>query len=124
MNNPTQLSKAITRRAAAIAILASFAFSNAFAVAAFADTATINVVSQTTAKYTTDLTQLGRQGRLQRTRALRAKLLALSRCSRKVVFASPSSSMKIRPFRTVSSSKPLFASPRAACPHSSKIARS
>src|SRR5947209_15415852 len=66
MKNPTKFSQSIARRVAAVAVLASFALSNAFAVAAFADTGHAKlVVSPATAKYTTDLTQLGRQGRLQ-----------------------------------------------------------
>ena len=53
-----------TRQFAAIAILASFVFSNVFAVNQLRGDKT-NVVSSATAKYTTDLTQLGREGRLR-----------------------------------------------------------
>ena len=56
----------ITQRIASIAVLASFLFTNAFAVSTFRND-TIRVVSKSsaTAKYTTDLTQLGREGRLR-----------------------------------------------------------
>src|SRR4051794_17288081 len=58
--------RAIVRRVASLAILTSFAFSNAFAVAMSTASGDVHVVlSDTTAKYTTDLTQLGREGRLQ-----------------------------------------------------------
>ena len=55
-----------TRRFAAIAILGSFVFSNVLAGTAFR-TDRFNAVSKSsaTAKYTTDLTQLGREGRLR-----------------------------------------------------------
>src|SRR5258706_8964460 len=57
---------ATTRRFAAIAILASFVFSNAFAVGAIrGDKTNVAATSSATAKYTTDLTQLGREGRLR-----------------------------------------------------------
>jgi subtilisin family serine protease len=57
---------ATTRRFAAIALLASFVFSNAFAVDRLAHDVTKPVAkSATMAKYTTDLTQLGREGRLR-----------------------------------------------------------
>ena len=52
-----------TRRFAAIAILASFVFSNVFAINALRGGQM--TVSSATAKYTTDLTQLGREGRLR-----------------------------------------------------------
>ena len=58
--NPTT-----TRRFAAIAILVSFVFSNAFAADALRSDKTIVAASSATAKYTTDLTQLGREGRLR-----------------------------------------------------------
>ena len=55
-----------TKRAISIAVLASFVFSNAFAVDALRRDTNLSVpVSTATAKYTTDLTQLGRIGRLQ-----------------------------------------------------------
>ena len=55
-----------TRQFAAIAILASLIFTNAFAVGALRGERTSPVsVSSATAKYTTDLTQLGREGRLR-----------------------------------------------------------
>ncbi|MBK8304044.1 MAG: hypothetical protein IPK98_11825 [Chloracidobacterium sp.] len=55
-----------TRKFAAIAILASFILTNAFAVGALRGERTSPVtVSAATAKYTTDLTQLGREGRLR-----------------------------------------------------------
>jgi hypothetical protein len=56
----------IMQRIASIAVLASFLLTNAFAVGTFRND-TIRVVSNSlaTAKYTTDLTQLGRQGRLR-----------------------------------------------------------
>lgn len=54
-----------TRRFAAIAILASFILSNAFAFDALrGKTVNVPAVSATTAKYTTDLTKLAREGRL------------------------------------------------------------
>src|SRR5258706_4864790 len=55
-----------TRRFAAIAILASFIFTNVFAGAALRGDQ-MNVVSKSaaTTKYTTNLTQLGREGRLR-----------------------------------------------------------
>ena len=57
---------ATTRRFAAIAILVSFIFSNAFAVDALrGDPAKVVSSVSATAKYTTDLTQLGREGRLR-----------------------------------------------------------
>src|SRR4051794_6568255 len=55
-----------TRRFAAIAILASFVFPNVFALTASRnDNKPVVTRSATTAKYTTDLTQLGREGRLR-----------------------------------------------------------
>ena len=55
-----------TRKFAAIALLASFVFSNAFAVGVVNNNKTAAFTkSAVTAKYTTDLTQLGREGRLQ-----------------------------------------------------------
>jgi serine protease AprX len=57
---------ASTKRLAAISILASFAFSNVIAGSALrADHFNKHSVSTTMAKYTTDLTQLGREGRLR-----------------------------------------------------------
>ncbi|MBK6724932.1 MAG: S8 family serine peptidase [Acidobacteria bacterium] len=57
-----------TRRFAAIAILASFILSNAFAVETLRGSKVNNpVVSTVTAKYTTDLTKLGREGRIRET---------------------------------------------------------
>ncbi len=53
-----------TRRFAAISILASFVFTNVFAVNALRGNNPV-AVSNATAKYTTDLTQLGREGRLR-----------------------------------------------------------
>ena len=54
------------RRLAAATLLASFVFSNAFAVYAFDGTVQRYVLrSEAAAKYTTDLTELGRQGRLR-----------------------------------------------------------
>ena len=62
----TSLNKKMIQQIAAIAVLVSFLFTNAFAIGAVRNE-TINVVSNTTtmAKYTTDLTQLGREGRLR-----------------------------------------------------------
>ena len=56
----------IAQRMASAAVLASFLFTNAFAVSAFRND-TVRIVSSTSAlaKYTTDLTQLGREGRLR-----------------------------------------------------------
>jgi len=65
-----------TRRFAAIAILASFVFSNVFAVDALRSEK-YNVVSTATAKYTTDLTQLGREGRLRADLSLEAETMRL-----------------------------------------------
>ena len=57
-----------TRRFAAIAILASFILSNAFAVEALRGSkVNVPVISTVTAKYTTDLTKLGREGRIRET---------------------------------------------------------
>src|SRR5438067_1762193 len=57
---------AMTRRFASIAILASFVFSNALAVNVLrGDNKNVPARSSATAKYTTDLTQLGREGRLR-----------------------------------------------------------
>ncbi len=53
------------RHFAAIAILASFVFSNVFAVGMLADKANVVAATPAMAKYTTDLTQLGREGRLR-----------------------------------------------------------
>ncbi|MEP6788515.1 MAG: S8 family serine peptidase, partial [Acidobacteriota bacterium] len=62
------LSLSATRRIVSIAILASFVVSNAFAVNAVRGVAATVVSSPSaTAKYTTDLTQLGREGRLRET---------------------------------------------------------
>ena len=52
-----------TKRFASIAILASFVFSNAFAVEILNDKTKASTTPM--AKYTTDLTQLGREGRLR-----------------------------------------------------------
>ena len=58
-----------TSRAASIAILASFIFSNAFAVGALrTDNAAPDSISPMTAKFATDLTLLGREGRLREDR--------------------------------------------------------
>ena len=55
-----------TRRFAAIAILASFVFSNVFAGSMLrGDQSNVMSRSSATTKYTTDLTQLGREGRLR-----------------------------------------------------------
>ena len=56
---------ATTRRFAAIAILASFVFSNVFAVDAIRGDKSNSQKSVLTVKDTTDLTQLGREGRLR-----------------------------------------------------------
>ena len=56
---------ATTRRFAAIAILASFVFSNVFAVDAIRGDKSNSQKSVAAVKYTTDLTQLGREGRLR-----------------------------------------------------------
>ena len=53
-----------TRQFATIAILTSLVFTNVFAVTAVLGNKTV-AVSNATAKYTTDLTQLGREGRLR-----------------------------------------------------------
>ena len=56
----------IARRAAVLIVLASFVFSNAIAVSAAAgDTQQSAASASALAKYTTDLTQLGREGRLR-----------------------------------------------------------
>jgi ATP-dependent Clp protease ATP-binding subunit ClpA len=55
-----------TRRAISIALLASFVFTNAFAVDAVRRDTKLSVpVSAATANYTTDLTELGRNGSLR-----------------------------------------------------------
>jgi len=77
MNNPINF-KSVTRRVAAVAVLASFALSNAFALAAHAVANGVDyVASATTAKYTTDLTQLGRNGRLQENLSLESETARL-----------------------------------------------
>ena len=60
------LKKGMMQQIASLAIVVSIMFTNAFAVGAVRND-TINVVANTTAmaKYTTDLTQLGREGRLR-----------------------------------------------------------
>ena len=56
----------IAQRIASAAVLASFLFTNAFAVSTFRnDTIRVAANSPALAKYTTDLTQLGREGRLR-----------------------------------------------------------
>lgn len=66
MNNPTKFPRAIARQAVTAALVVSFAISNALAVAASTNNDDLKItLSQATVKYTTDLTQLGRQGRLQ-----------------------------------------------------------
>jgi len=68
-----------TKRFVAIAILASFVFSNVFAVNALRnDKSTVNV-STATAKYTTDLTQLGREGRLREDLSFESETLGFSK---------------------------------------------
>src|SRR4051812_39390331 len=54
-----------TRRFATIAIFASFVFSNAFALDALRGDMKSVARSSAMTKYTTDLTQLGREGRLR-----------------------------------------------------------
>nr|MBP7377784.1 hypothetical protein [Pyrinomonadaceae bacterium] len=60
------IKKGMIQQVASLAIVVSILFTNAFAVGAVRND-TINVVASTTAmaKYTTDLTQLGREGRLR-----------------------------------------------------------
>src|SRR5687768_4349467 len=55
----------MTRRLASMAIIVSFVFTNAFAAGALHDGAKTVSRSSAIAKYTTDLTQLGREGRLR-----------------------------------------------------------
>src|SRR5438874_12916189 len=71
-------SLATTRRLASIAVLASFVFSNVFAVYAIGggDTKVVTK-SPATAKYTTDLTQLGREGRLRENLSFEKETLRL-----------------------------------------------
>ena len=67
-----------TRRFATIALLASFVFSNAFAVGVVNNNKTAAFTkSAVTAKYTTDLTQLGRDGRLQENESFNAETAQL-----------------------------------------------
>src|SRR5688572_12293592 len=54
-----------TRRFASIAIIASFVFSNALALGTVRGGKTVTTTSREGANYTTDLTQLGREGRLR-----------------------------------------------------------
>ena len=54
-----------TRQFASIAVLASFIFTNVFAVDQLRSDKLNTVSSTSAAKYTTDLTQLGREGRLR-----------------------------------------------------------
>ena len=68
-----------TRRFAAIAILASFVFSNVFAGNATRSQSSIVSKSSATANFTTDLTQLGREGRLRENLSFENETLRLIR---------------------------------------------
>src|SRR5688500_507309 len=67
----------MTRRFASMALIVSFVFSNAFAAATLRDETKIVTTSSATAKYTTDLTQLGREGRLRENLSFENEIMRL-----------------------------------------------